>query len=371
MLTAAGAQAADDPLCGVVAPCTPPPPAGGGTPTTQPPASAPKTTPTAPTTPTTAKNGPGGDGGPEKPGPKTVPPGAQKSIRTGPRSGANNSKKLLDAIQPLLAFGLSRDEAIEVGFGKFPIAGPANFTDDYGNPRFTPYFHFHQGTDIFAECGMPVRSPADGVFSTAGGGAGGIAAYVRGGGTEYYLAHLKGYAKNMRSGQRVKTGDIIGFNGNSGNASGGACHVHFEVHPGGRTVNPKPILDGWIKEALANIPSVIASFEKGRPQAVIATGLTRRLADGRDGFLAAPVRPSRSELLWASSASPSGGSLHLAEAEATALASEIDWTELTRQRQADAEAVLVGDARARAVLMPLTPRQLRGPLGLEGVGAGP
>jgi len=364
MLTGAGAQAQTDPVCAVLGNCPP------TTQPTPPPAGQPRTSPK--TTPTTARStNPGGDGGPEKPGPNTIPPGAQRSIRTGPRSGPNNSKKLLDAIQPLLALGLSRDEAMEVGFGKFPIAGPANFTDDFGNPRFTPYFHFHQGTDIFAECGMPVRSPGDGIFSTAGGGAGGIAAYVRGGGTEYYLAHLKGYAKNVRSGQRVKTGEIIGFNGNSGNAAGGACHVHFEVHPGGRTVNPKPLLDQWIKEALANIPGVIASFEKGRPQAVIATGLTRRLADGRDGFLAAPVRPSRSALLWASSASPSGGSLHLAEAEATALASEIDWTELTRQRQADAEAALVSDARARAVLMPLTPRQLRGPLGLEGVGAGP
>jgi len=344
------------------------------TPTTQPPAPPPggtATTTTAPkTTPTTAKNGPGGDGGPEQPGPKVIPPGAQKSIRTGPRSGANNSKKLLDAIQPLLALGLSRDEAIQVGFGRFPIAGPANFTDDFGNPRFTPFFHFHQGTDIFADCGMPVRAAADGVLSTASGGAGGTAAYIRGGGTEYYYAHLKGYAKNVRSGQGVKIGDIIGFNGNSGNAAGGACHVHFEVHPGGRVVNPKPILDGWIKDALTNIPKIIASFEKGRPQAVIATGLTRRLADGSDGFLAAPVRPSRSELLWASSASPSGGSLHLAEAEASSLANEVDWTELARQRQADADAALAWDARSRAVIMPLTPPALRGPLGLEGVDAG-
>lgn len=366
MFTGSSAQGAQQ--CGIAGLLCPPS-------EQQPPAPSPSggQPPPAPkkATPPTARNGPGGDGGPEKPGLKAIPPGAQKSIRTGPRSGPNNTKKLLDAIQPLEDLGLSRAEAMEVGFGRFPIAGPANFTDDFGNPRYTPYFHFHQGNDIFAECGMPVRSPADGIFTMAGGGAGGTAAYVREGGTEYYLAHLKGYAKNVRSGQRVKTGQIIGFNGNTGNAAGGACHVHFEIHPGGRTVNPKPILDDWIKEALANIPTVIASFEKGRPQAVVATGLTRRLADGRDGFLAAPVRPSRSELLWASSASPSGGSLHLAEAEATALASEIDWAELARQRQADAEAVLVRDARARAVLMPLTPRQLRGPLGLEETGAGP
>ncbi len=367
MLIAAGAGAQLPPLDGILTPPPPPPPPPS---TPPPPGAKPAPAPSKTNPPPAPPNSPGGDG-PEKPGPKPVPPGAQKSIRTGPRTGGNNTKRLLDAIQPLLALGLSREEAIQLGFGRFPIAGPANFTDDFGNPRLTPYFHWHEGTDIFADCGMPVRSPADGVFTMAGGGAGGIAAYVRGGGSEYYLAHLKGYARNMRSGQRVRIGDIIGYNGNSGNAVGGACHVHFEVHPGGRTVNPKPILDQWIKEALANIPSIIASFEKGRPQAVIATGLTRRLADGRDGFLAAPIRPSRTELLWASSASPQGGSLHLAEAEATAIANEIDWTELARQRQADAEAQQLGDARARALLVPLTPRQLRPILGLEGAGAGP
>ena len=268
------------------------------------------------------------------------------------------------------ALGYSEQEAIRLGFGHFPMAGYATFTDDWGNPRYTPTFHYHEGTDIFAACGTPVRSPIDGVFSMSSGGAGGIAAYVRGGGTEYYLAHLKGYARNVRSGQRVATGDIIGFNGNSGNAVGGACHVHFEAHPGGRSVNPKPILDKWLADALAAVPGLIASLEKGRPQAIIATGLTRRLPDGRDGFLAAPVRPSRTELMWASSASPTGGSLHFAEAEATSLASEVDWAALARQREAEAQAVQVADARARALLVPLTTRRLREALGIERLSTG-
>ena len=335
--------------------------------TTQPTTKAPDKQPAPAKAPAGKPQGPGGDG-PDATGAR--PTGLGRSIRTGPRTGGNNTKRLLDAIQPLLALGLSREEAIEVGFGHFPVAGYATYTDDFGNARLTPYPHQHEGTDIFADCGMPVRAPIDGSFSTAGGGAGGIAAYVRGGGTEYYLAHLQGYAKNVRSGQRVRTGQIIGYNGNSGNAVGGACHVHFEAHPGGRVVNPKPILDGWIKEALANMPAVIASFEKGRPQAIIATGLTRRLADGRDGFLAAPIRPSRAELLWASSASPPGGSLRLAQAEATTLASEIDWDERERNRQLDVQAEHVADARARAVLTPLTPRRLREALGLEAVGTG-
>lgn len=301
-----------------------------------------------------------------------MPPEAQKIIRSVRRTGGNNTKRLLDSLQPLLALGYSQEEAIRLGFGQFPVAGYATYSDDWLAPRFTPYFHLHQGTDIFADCGMPVRSPVDGVFSMAGGGAGGTAAYVRGGGAEYYLAHLKGYARNMRSGQRVRTGDIIGFNGNTGNAVGGPCHVHFEVHPGGRgAVNPKPILDGWLKEAQANVTTLIASLERGRPQAILATGLTRRLADGRDGFLAAPVRPSRAELLWASSASPPGGSLHLAEAEASNLATQIDWEELARRKQAEAQVVQVADSRARALLMPLTTRRLRAALGMEAVGAGP
>lgn len=370
MLGGGNAYAHDD-LCHVLNTCPghspSPPPAPQPAPS---PAPGPTRSPAKPAAPNGAKpQGPGGDS-PEAPGARTVPPGARRSIRTGPRTGGNNTKRLLDAIQPLLALGFSRDEAIRLGFGRFPVAGYATFTDDFGNDRFTPYFHQHEGTDIFANCGVPVRSPADGVFAMAGGGAGGIAAYVRGGGTEYYLAHLQGYARNVRSGQRVRIGDIIGFNGNSGNAVGGACHVHFEVHPGGRLVNPKPILDQWIKEALANMPQLIASFEKGRPQAILATGLTRRLADGSDGFLAAPVRPSRAELLWASSASPPGGSLHLAEAEATALASGIDWEELARRRQVDAQVAQVADARARAVLIPLTPRRLRVPFGMEPAGAG-
>ena len=46
-----------------------------------------------------------------------------------------------------------------MGMGQFPVAGQADWEDDWHDPRFGPPFHLHQGTDIFAERGTPVDRP--------------------------------------------------------------------------------------------------------------------------------------------------------------------------------------------------------------------
>jgi murein DD-endopeptidase MepM/ murein hydrolase activator NlpD len=361
----------------------PPPPT---TTTTEPPP-AEEEPPPAPG-PLAPPSGEGGGDGVVPPGtPQVVPPGFQAQINSVRRSRANNTSKLLIALQPLMDAGLTEEEAIAVGFGRFPVAGQANFSHDWWYPRFTPAFHLHEGTDIFAAAGTPVRSPADGVLKQANGPVGGLASYVTADdGTYYYMAHLAGYPPEQKTGDRVKVGDIVGFNGDSGNAQGGSPHVHFEIHPAptkkvttgtGKNkvtklvttpvrpgtvlppVDPKAYLDQWITEAIANVPAILAELEANKPRVIVATGLTRQFADGRGGVFSAPTTPSRDQLLWASSASPSGGALQLAQAEAANAAQSLDWNLLSRRAAGEAGAWARADEGARSAAALLTPGPLR------------
>jgi len=258
--------------------------------TTQPPVTAPSTSTTAPgldvgpttpttagslstrpaTTPTTPPARPGAMGAPPAVGGDTapppgatpeIPPALQAKINSVRRSGPNGTARLIAALSPLVAMGMTEQEAVQAGFGRFPVGGRATFTDDWWFPRFVPMIHLHEGTDIFAAYGTPARAPASGTLKQTFSPVGGLSAYVtEADGTYYYLAHLSRFEPGQVSGQAVAAGDVIGYVGDSGNARGTSPHVHFEVHPrGGGPTNPKPRLDAWLEEALAAVPSVVAA----------------------------------------------------------------------------------------------------------------
>lgn len=169
-----------------------------------------------------------------------------------PRTRARNTAKLVSLLEPLAEdLGLPLEQVLVEGMGRFPVAGVAYYRDDWMHPRYNPTPHLHKGLDIFADFGTPVRSPENGVVSrmTNNPAGGGVGAWVRGsGGTSYYYAHLLDYAPDLRVGQRVGVGTVIGFVGDSGNALGGAPHLHFEIHRGG-AIPPKPQVDRWLDEA--------------------------------------------------------------------------------------------------------------------------
>ncbi|HJR19853.1 MAG TPA: M23 family metallopeptidase [Actinomycetota bacterium] len=168
---------------------------------------------------------------------------------------ARNTQHLLDLIARLKPPGIPTTTPDLVrGFGRFPVVGYVWYHDDYGAPRYTPYFHLHEGVDLFAVSGTPVIAAVDGVVEkTANGSIGGISVWLKGvDGITYYYGHLSAYAPGIVAGKRVRVGEILGYVGDTGVAKGTYPHVHFEVHPrGGPPVSPKPILDAWLGQAEA------------------------------------------------------------------------------------------------------------------------
>lgn len=281
-----------------------------------------------------------GDGAPAPSGGVRVPPEAQRVIDSVARSGASDNSGLLARLTELQALGLSEEEAMRVGLGRFPIAGPARYSHDWLFPRYGPGFRFHLGTDVFAAQGTPIRAPVDGIARSANGGLGGLTVKVfMPDGTYFYLAHLSGLAPGFVDGMAVETGDIVGYVGDSGNARGGAPHLHIGIYPGGGApIDPKPVLDGFIAEAEARLPEVVAAYQAARAQRtdapaspeprpisdeqrllrpMLATEVLHPLAAGGAGL--AP------EVLYLTGAHPVTGSRVLLELALEGLVAGIDW----------------------------------------------
>ena len=89
------------------------------------------------------------------------------------------------------------------------------------------------------------QAVTDGTLRFSNGGLGGISIWLKGSGASYYYAHLDSRVGGLTAGSYVTRGTIIGYVGNTGNAYGGADHLHFQIHPGhGSAVNPYPTLAG-------------------------------------------------------------------------------------------------------------------------------
>src|SRR5207244_10731295 len=212
--------------------------------------SAPATTPTTSAAPPAAPVAGGGDEPVD--GSFVLPPELQAKVNAVHRTPPNDDTKLLEVVTAYASSAhMPLEQAMVLGLGHFPVAGPAHWTHDWLLPRRGPPVHLHQGTDVWAAMGTPIRAPYAGRLRYEGGGLAGLAAYVTvPDGTYYYLAHMAGTAPGLTSGALVTQGQVVGFVGDSGNAQGGPAHLHFEVHPhGGAAVDPKPILDRWVNEA--------------------------------------------------------------------------------------------------------------------------
>ncbi len=159
---------------------------------------------------------------------------------TAQRTGAH---RLI--VQPgMVTNGLFRLKVERDASLSFPVAGKGNASiqsfwadeRDGGKRR-------HEGIDIFAKRGTPVVAVADGFITYTGErGLGGKQVWQRTGlfGHSIYYAHLD--AVTVAGGQRVRTGDTLGFVGNTGNAKHTAPHLHFGIYTASGAVDPLPFV---------------------------------------------------------------------------------------------------------------------------------
>lgn len=126
----------------------------------------------------------------------------------------------------------------------FPVAGKGNSSvQSFWGASRDGGGRSHEGIDIFASRGTPVVAIADGFVTRTGNqGLGGKQVWLRDGllGNSYYYAHLDSIL--TESGKKVKAGDTLGLVGNTGNAKGGATHLHFGIYTSGGAVDPYPFV---------------------------------------------------------------------------------------------------------------------------------
>tara|TARA_B100001109_G_scaffold59792_1_gene48550 strand:- start:35 stop:1012 length:978 start_codon:yes stop_codon:yes gene_type:complete len=137
---------------------------------------------------------------------------------------AENKEALIEAIpsiQPIKNKDLTR---MASGYG-------------YRIDPFTKKRRFHYGMDFTAKRGVPIYATGNGIIKRADNRSSGYGNHIRidhGFGYVSLYAHLSKY--NVRRGQKVKRGDIIGYVGNSGRSVG--PHLHYEIFKDNKKINP-------------------------------------------------------------------------------------------------------------------------------------
>jgi murein DD-endopeptidase MepM/ murein hydrolase activator NlpD len=150
-----------------------------------------------------------------------------------------SSMKTVDAIKDYLRS--QKDIYLATPRG-FPV--PGMISSPYGS-RINPIsgcYEFHRGLDISMTTGTPITATADGVvvFSDWNGGGGNVVVIAHGHGFSTYYAHNR--ENTVQVGQSVKRGDVVGYVGFTGSATG--SHVHYEVRHNGKSENPINYIEG-------------------------------------------------------------------------------------------------------------------------------
>jgi hypothetical protein len=140
-----------------------------------------------------------------------------------------------------------------------PLNSDYSYRSTWGSGRNWGGYRIHEGTDLFARYGIPVRSTSYGVVELKGWNSfGGWRIGIRDINNHYhYFAHLMGYEKGLKAGDIVTAGQVIGYVGSSGYGKPGTQgkfppHLHYGIYRDSGlfewSFDPYPLLHRWEQE---------------------------------------------------------------------------------------------------------------------------
>jgi murein DD-endopeptidase MepM/ murein hydrolase activator NlpD len=138
---------------------------------------------------------------------------------------------------------------------RFPVKGQHTYGDGAGRFGAARDGHVHEGQDVFAACGTPLLAARGGTVKLRKyQDRAGNYVVIDGEQTDvdYAYMHLRDVALVAKD-ERVRTGQLIGYVGDTGDANG--CHLHFELwsgpgwYTGGSPFDPLPSLRAWDRDS--------------------------------------------------------------------------------------------------------------------------
>jgi len=149
----------------------------------------------------------------------------------------------------------------------------SNFNPNRRHPKLNT-IRAHQGVDYAAPTGTPIKAAGDGkiIHRSRKGGYGNTVILQHGGNITTLYAHLSRFAK-PRNGSRVRQGQVIGYVGATGLATG--PHLHYEYRRNGVHMNPRTVK---LPDAEPINPEYLVEFKKS------STLLLKQLEDSRNLF---------------------------------------------------------------------------------------
>jgi murein DD-endopeptidase MepM/ murein hydrolase activator NlpD len=148
-------------------------------------------------------------------------------------------------------------------------------------------FRAHKGVDYAAPTGTPVKATGRGKVRFIGrkGGYGRTIVLQHGGNYTTLYAHLSRFARGLRSGQRVRQGQIIGYVGQSGLATG--PHLHYEFRVRGQHRNPLTVK---LPQAMPIASAFRDDFSAQTRPLLVQLDLLRRASLARNEDEATPAK---------------------------------------------------------------------------------